>query len=87
MGATELLARRGRIAAVGRTRVIGMFHMDEARGDLTAIQLDTGRSTILAPEFTVTAFAEQADGDPVALGTPIVYQFQARPRRPTTASG
>ena len=77
-GASQLLAERGMIAALGQTRFMGMFHYQGGRGDLTFVELDTGRSTILAPEFTVTAFAEPQGPDDLAPGTRVVYQFQAR---------
>ncbi|MFL5305252.1 MAG: hypothetical protein ACJ8F1_08565 [Polyangia bacterium] len=81
-GDTRLLAERGRIAALGQTRFIGMFHFEGGRGDLTAVELASGHSTVLAPEFTITAFAEPQGDDLVAAGTRIVYQFQARTASP-----
>lgn len=81
-GDSRRLAERGEIAAVGQTRLLGMFHFDETRGDLTVVALDSGQSTILAPEFTVTAFAEPQGADAVAPGTRIAYQFQARTASP-----
>ncbi|HXJ21558.1 MAG TPA: hypothetical protein VMT03_15140 [Polyangia bacterium] len=81
-GASRLLGQRGRIAAVGQTRVMGMFHWDEMRGDLTVADPATAQATVLAPEFTVTAFAEPQGADQLAPGTRIVYQFQARTDSP-----
>jgi hypothetical protein len=79
---SRVLGERGRIAAVGQTRVMGMFHFAEERGDLTVTDIDTGRQAILAPEFATTAFAEPQAADDLAPGTRIVYQFQARTDSP-----
>jgi hypothetical protein len=82
-GESVQLAERGRIAAVGKTRFVGMFHFDpNYRGDLTTVELDSGRQTILAPEFAVTAFVEPQEDDLVPPGAGIVYQFQARTDSP-----
>jgi hypothetical protein len=81
-GTTRLLGERGRVAAVGLTRMMGMFHVREERGDLTVVDLDTNQSTVLAPECTMAAFAEQQGADPLAPGTRIAYQFQARDTSP-----
>jgi len=81
-GDSRLLGERGRVAAVGQTRVMGMFHFAEERGDLTVTDIDSGRQTILAPEFTTTAFAEPQGADDLAPGTRIVYQFEARTDSP-----
>jgi hypothetical protein len=82
-GETVQLAERGRVAAVGNTRLVGMFHFDpNYRGDLTAVELDNGRQTILAPEFAVTAFVEPQGADLVPPGARVVYQFQARTDSP-----
>ena len=77
------LAERGRVAAVGKTRFVGMFHFDpNYRGDLTTVEVDSGRQTILAPEFAVTAFVEPQGDDLVPPGARVVYQFQARTDSP-----
>jgi hypothetical protein len=81
-GASRLLGERGRVAAVGQTRMMGMFHWSEMRGDLTVANPATGQQTVLAPEFTVTAFAEPQGADQLAPGTRVVYQFQARTDSP-----
>jgi hypothetical protein len=81
-GDSRLLAERGRIAALGQTRFMGMYHFEGGRGDLTFVELDTGRSTVLAPEFTITAFAEPQGADLLAPGARVVYQFQARTSSP-----
>jgi hypothetical protein len=67
---------------VGETRFMGLFHFVEGRGDLTAVALDTGAATVLAPEFTVAAQAEPQGADLLAPGARIVYQFQARTASP-----
>ncbi|HXJ21556.1 MAG TPA: hypothetical protein VMT03_15130 [Polyangia bacterium] len=81
-GDSLVLGERGWLAAVGQTRVLGLFHSDEMRGDLTVSEIDTGRQTVLAPEFAVTAFAEPQGADQLAPGTRIAYQFQARTDSP-----
>ena len=82
-GASVQLAERGRVAAVGQTRFVGMFHFDrDYRGDLTTVEVDSGRQTILAPEFAVTAFVEPQGDDLVPPGARVVYQFQARTDSP-----
>jgi hypothetical protein len=81
-GQSVPLGTRGRVAAIGQTRMMGMFHWDEMRGDLTVFDVATGQPTVLAPEFTVTAFAEPQGADQLAPGTRIVYQFQARTESP-----
>jgi len=82
-GESVQLAERGRVAAVGQTRFVGMFHYDrDYRGDLTTVELDSGRQTILAPEFAVTAFVEPQGADLVPPGARVVYQFQARTDSP-----
>jgi hypothetical protein len=82
-GESVQLAERGRVAAVGDTRFVGMFHFDpNYRGDLTTVELDNGRQTILAPEFAVTAFVEPQGADLVPPGARVVYQFQARTDSP-----
>jgi hypothetical protein len=82
-GESVQLAERGRVAAVGNTRLVGMFHFDpNYRGDLTTVELDNGQQTILAPEFAVTAFVEPQGADLVPPGARVVYQFQARTDSP-----
>jgi len=77
-----VVARRGLLVTSGQTRMMGLFHIGEGRGDLTTIDLDTAQATVLAPEFTVTASAEPQGADALAPGTRIVYQFQARTASP-----
>jgi hypothetical protein len=81
-GESRMLGERGQVAAVGQTRMAGIFHLYNQRGDLTAVNIDSGQQTVLAPEFAVTAFAEQRGTDLLAPGAPIVYQFQARTESP-----
>jgi hypothetical protein len=81
-GETHLVGQRGYVAAVGQTRFLGLFNVLASRGDLAAVDYDTRTRTILAPEFTVTAFAEPQGADQLAPGTRIVYQYQARTASP-----
>jgi hypothetical protein len=81
-GEANVVARRGLLVTSGQTRMMGLFHIGEGRGDLTTIDLDTAQATVLAPEFTVTASAEPQGADALAPGTRIVYQFQARTASP-----
>jgi hypothetical protein len=67
---------------VGKTRFIGQFHFGTGVGDLTVVELATGRQTILALERAVTAFPEPQGDDLVAPGTRVVYQFEARSDSP-----
>jgi hypothetical protein len=77
-GDTRLLAGEAAVMAVGQTRLLASLHVDESRGDLAAVELASGRTTVLAPEFTVAAFVERQGEDGVAPGAPVVYHFQAR---------
>jgi hypothetical protein len=81
-GDDRLLGEKGRVAAVGETRALGLLHFEGGAADLTAIEIASGRQTILAPEFAVTAFAEPQGADPVAPGTRVVYEFEARSPSP-----
>ncbi len=81
-GDSRVLAQRGRMAAIGRTRFVGMFDFIEARGDLTSVDIQSGERTVLAPEFALGAFAEPQGDDPVAPATWVAYQFQARTASP-----
>jgi hypothetical protein len=81
-GDTQPFGHRGFIAGMGQSRVLGIFNVDESRGNLKALALDTGATTALAPEFAVMAFAEPQGTDPLAPGTRVVYQFQARTASP-----
>lgn len=77
-GQTDVLARRGLLVTSGTTRVMGLFHVVQTAGDLTTIDLTTERTSVLAPEFAVSAAAEAQGADALAPGTRIVYQFKAR---------
>jgi hypothetical protein len=77
-----LLGEKGRVADVGKTRVLGLLHFQGGAADLTAIDIASGQQTILAPEFTTTAFSEPQGNDPVAPGTRVVYEFEARSPSP-----
>jgi len=77
-GDARLLGEAGRVTAVGRTRLLATLHVIDNLGDLTAVELASGRSTPLAPEFTVAAYVEPVGADRVAPGAHVAYQFQAR---------
>ena len=81
-GQTRLLGERGMITGVGQTRFMGVFHIEELRGDLVAGGLEDERPTKLAAEFTSSAWAEPQGDDLLAPGTRIIYQFQARAASP-----
>jgi len=77
-GESRPLGEEGFVMAVGQTRVLASQHVNDSRGDLTAIELGTARATVLAQEFTTSAVVEPVGGDVVAPGAHIAYQFQAR---------
>jgi hypothetical protein len=77
-GGARLLGEAGRVTAVGQTRVLATLHVVDNPGDLVAVDLASGPSTVLAPEFAVSAFVEPQGADLVAPGTHVAYQFQAR---------
>lgn len=77
-GDARLLGERGYVAAVGQTHVLGLYHYNFQRGDLTDSDFASGQSTVLAPEFAVSAIAEPQGADPYPSGARVVYQFQAR---------
>lgn len=81
-GQTRLVGERGRVATVGQTRFMGIFHLEELRGDLVTGGFEDASPTKLASEFTEGAFAEPQGTDLLAPGTRIVYQFQARAASP-----
>jgi hypothetical protein len=81
-GEQRLLAERGRVAGLGDTRFMGIFHVDESRGDLVVGGFEDQPPTKLASEFTSGAFAEPQGADQLAPGSRIVYQFQARTASP-----
>ena len=77
-GDGRLVGERGFLSAVGRTRALGIYHASFLRGDLTTTDFTNGQSTVLAPEFAVSAVAEPQADDRYPPGGRIVYQFQAR---------
>jgi hypothetical protein len=77
-GDTRVLGEEGVVLVVGQTRLLANLHTVDGRGDLTAIELATGRSTTLAEEYTTAAFAEPQGADPVAPGTHVAFQFTAK---------
>jgi hypothetical protein len=77
-GDARLLGEAGGVTAVGQTRLLAILHVIDQAGDLNAIDLASSRSTVLAPEFTLSAFVAPQDGDRVAPGAHVAYQFQAR---------
>ncbi|HXU62005.1 MAG TPA: hypothetical protein VN962_09910, partial [Polyangia bacterium] len=81
-GHTRLLGERGLVTGLGQTRFMGIFHMEELRGDLLAGGLEDEGPTKLAAEFTSAAWAEPQGADLLAPGTRIIYQFQARAASP-----
>jgi len=81
-GDNRLVGERGVMATVGQTRFMGIFHLDELRGDLVAGGFEDASPIELASEFTEGAFAEPQGADLLAPGTRIVYQFQARAASP-----
>jgi hypothetical protein len=81
-GESRLLAERGRMVTLGETRFLGQFHFSSGVGDLTSVDIASGRQTMLAREFSVTAFPEPQGTDPFAPGTRVVYEFAARSPSP-----
>jgi len=81
-GQTRLLGERGTITGLGQTRFMGVFHIEQLRGDLVAGGLEDEGPTKLAAEFTSSAWAEPQGDDLLAPGTRIIYQFQARAASP-----
>jgi hypothetical protein len=77
-GSSQLLGESGLVLAVGESRLLMSEFVNESKGDLTAIELATGRATVLAPEFALGAFVEPRGADGVAPGAQVAYQFQAR---------
>jgi len=77
-GSSQLVGESGLVLAVGDTRLLVSAFVSESKGDLTAIELATGRATVLAPEFALGAFVEREGADPVAPGARVAFQFQAR---------
>jgi len=77
-GDLRLLGERGYLAAVGQTHALGLYHDSYLRGDLTDSDFASGGTTVIAPEFAVSAIAEPRGDDPYPVGARVVYQYQAR---------
>jgi hypothetical protein len=79
-GASQRLGEQGRVVEVGDRRVLASLHQIDGYGDLTTIDLDSGRSTLLAAEFAQFAFVERQGADPdlAKPGATVVFQFRAR---------
>jgi len=77
-GASSGLGEAGFVMVVGQTRLLAGLHVNDDRGDLTVVDLGSGRATVLAPEFTLGAAVEPQGADRVAPGAYVAYQFQAR---------
>jgi hypothetical protein len=78
-GTSRLLGELGMVLAVGDRRVLAIQHDVDGRGDLTSIDVETGRASTLAAEFASVALVERGTGtDVVAPGARVAYQFRAR---------
>jgi hypothetical protein len=77
-GATQLLGEQGTVLVVGQRRVLANLHMIDGSGDLTAIDLADGHSTLLAAEFTYVAFIESQRRGDAEQGARVAFQFRAR---------
>jgi hypothetical protein len=77
-GETQLLGEEGMVIVIGQTRLMASLHVIDGRGDLAAIELGSGRATVLAQEFAMGALVEPQGADRVATGAHVAYQFQAR---------
>ncbi len=77
-GNGRVMGEDGVLLGIGQTRLLVNQHHIENAGDLTVFDLGTGRGTVVAPEFTVTAVVQKLAADSVAPGAQIAYQFRAR---------
>jgi hypothetical protein len=77
-GNSRVLGEDGLLMAIGLTRLLVNQHHIENTGDLTVFDLATGRSTVLAPEFALTAVAQAQGADVLPPGAPIAVQFVVR---------
>ena len=80
-GARQMLGEQGRVLVIGQRRVLANLHLIDGYGDLTAIDLDDGRSTLLGAEFVYAAYVEPrqaSDPDDAGPGARLAYQFHAR---------
>jgi len=76
-GATQPVGELGFLSVVGKTGALGIYHVTYLRGDLTTTDFATGRSTVLAAEFAMSAVAQPQGADLYPRGGRIVYQFGA----------
>ena len=77
-GDARVMGEDGVLLGIGQTRLLVNQHHIENAGDLTVFDLATGRGTVVAPEFAVTAVVENQATDALAPGAHIAYQFTAR---------
>jgi hypothetical protein len=77
-GARQLLGEEGTVLVVGQQRLLANLHVIDGYGDLTAIDLPDGHSTLLAAEFTYIAFVESQSRGDVQQGARVAFQFRAR---------
>jgi hypothetical protein len=77
-GDTRVIGEDGVLLGIGHSRLVVNQHHIQNAGDLTVFDLGTGRGTVIAPEFAITALVEKRGDDAVAPGAPIVFQFLAR---------
>jgi hypothetical protein len=77
-GDARVMGEDGALLEIGRTRLLVNQHHIESAGDLTVFDLATGRGTVIAREFSVTATVEKSGADALAPGAQIAYQFTAR---------
>ena len=77
-GNARVMGQDGVLLGVGETRLLVNQHHIENAGDLTVFDVTTGRGTVVAPEFAITAAVEKRGADAVAPGAQIAYQFTAR---------
>src|SRR5581483_5033688 len=81
-GASRLIASGGYVVAVGATRVFALLHFvaGSGTGDLTLIDLDTGRQTLVAENVAGYSLerAPTGPGDPLAPGLRVAYLVRNR---------
>lgn len=78
-GTSSLLGEQGVVLAAGASRALANLHRVDGRGDLTVIDVETDRATVLAYEFTQTALVERdAASAAAAPGARVVFNFLAR---------
>ena len=78
-GTSRLLGEQGVVLAAGAWRALANLHRVDGRGDLTVIDVETDRATVLAYEFTQAALVERGPAsDAVTPGARVVFDFLAR---------